>query len=36
MSEPHETGDFSQHPDLAHLPSDPALRVKAMESLLEE
>ena len=28
--------DFHRHPDLAHLPSDPALRVKAMESLLLE
>ena len=36
MSDSHEAHDFSHHPDLAHLPSDPALRVKAMESLLLE
>lgn len=36
MGDDHTTRDFSQHPDLAHLPSDPALRVKAMESLLLE
>ncbi len=36
MSDPREAGDFSHHPDLAHLPCDPALRVKAMESLLLE
>jgi nitrile hydratase len=36
MGDEHTTGDFSHHPDLAHLPSDPALRVKAMESLLLE
>ena len=36
MSDEHTTGDYSHHPDLAHLPSDPALRVKAMESLLVE
>jgi nitrile hydratase len=36
MVDQHATRDFSHHPDLAHLPSDPALRVKAMESLLLE
>ena len=36
MGDEHTSGDFSHHPDLAHLPSDPALRVKAMESLLLE
>lgn len=35
MSGEHTHGDF-RFPDLAHLPSDPALRVKAMESLLVE
>ena len=36
MGDEHTTSDFSHHPDLAHLPSDPVLRVKAMESLLLE
>ncbi len=36
MNDSHGSHDFSHHPDLAHLPSDPALRVKAMESLLVE
>ena len=36
MGDEHTSNDFSHHPDLAHLPSDPALRVKAMESLLLE
>ncbi|HSS64646.1 MAG TPA: nitrile hydratase subunit alpha [Gammaproteobacteria bacterium] len=36
MADPQSIKDFSRHPDLAHLPSDPALRVKAMESLLLE
>ncbi len=36
MGDEYTTGDFSHHPDLAHLPSDPAFRVKAMESLLLE
>lgn len=30
------TGDRPGHPDMSHLPSDPALRVRAMESLLIE
>ncbi len=34
MSDDHHHGDG--FPDLAHLPSDPALRVRAMESLLVE
>ncbi len=36
MSEDHTHSTSLQYPDLAHLPSDPALRVKAMESLLVE
>ncbi len=35
MSDDHHHGDAG-FPDLAHLPSDPALRVRAMESLLVE
>jgi len=31
-----ETHDSPDHPDMSHLPSDPALRVRAMESLLVE
>lgn len=30
----HDQPHHHDHPELAHLPSDPALRVKAMESLL--
>jgi len=29
-------GDSRDHPEMSHLPSDPALRVRAMESLLIE
>ena len=36
MNNEHTISDWSHYPDLAHLPSDPALRVKAMESLLLE
>ena len=36
MSEDHTHGASGKYPDLAHLPSDPALRAKAMESLLVE
>lgn len=36
MSKEHSHGTSLQYPDLAHLPSDPALRVKALESLLVE
>ena len=36
MSKEHTHSTSVQYPDLAHLPSDPALRVKAMESLLVE
>jgi nitrile hydratase len=36
MSKEHTHSDSLQYPDLAHLPSDPALRMKAMESLLVE
>ena len=36
MSEDHTHDTSGKYPDLAHLPSDPALRVKAMESLLVE
>ena len=36
MSKEHTHSASLQYPDLAHLPSDPALRVKAMESLLVE
>jgi nitrile hydratase len=36
MNDAIRPGEFSQHPDLTHLPTDPALRVKAMESLLLE
>jgi nitrile hydratase len=35
VGDEHMASDF-RFPDLAHLPSDPALRVKAMESLLVE
>ena len=36
MSKDHTQDASGNYPDLAHLPSDPALRVKAMESLLVE
>ena len=36
MGEEHTIIDFSDHPGMTELPSDPALRVKAMESLLVE
>ena len=36
MSKEHTHSVSLQYPDLAHLPSDPALRMKAMESLLVE
>ena len=32
----HSHDDGPEFPDLAHLPSDPALRVRALESLLTE
>ena len=35
MSDKHETS-FHQHDEFAHLPSDPALRAKTLESLLVE
>ena len=36
MSQNDAPSEYQHVPDLAHLPSDPALRVKAMESLLLE
>jgi len=36
MSAAANHADLGSYPDLAHLPSDPVLRVKAMESLLVE
>ena len=35
MIEDHE-GTFHQHDEFAHIPSDPALRAKTLESLLVE
>lgn len=35
MTDKHEAG-FDQHDEFAHLPSDPALRAKTLESLLVE
>jgi nitrile hydratase len=35
MTDRHEAG-FDQHDEFAHLPSDPALRAKTLESLLVE
>ena len=36
MSDAHSHPVHGQYPDLAHLPADPVLRVKALESLLIE
>lgn len=36
MSDVHSHPAHGQYPDLAHLPADPVLRVKALESLLIE
>ena len=36
MGKDHAESASPQYPDLAHLPSDPALRVRALESLLVE
>ena len=35
MNEDHE-GTFHQHDEFAHIPSEPALRAKTLESLLVE